>query len=325
MDEDTALTILNCQLEDVLASIELRKTTQKQGETTDVQDPLVLQAAELKATIDSFKDRRMCQSMSRAIQDDFPVLAAEFALERQGERDREQALELTAGESGEGLTSRRDSVVSSGARSELPSEEDISRLASFNFFRKEGHCSLICDHNSNDDNANEGTSSLPARQCSSCTSTLPASQTYTASCAHIYCHDCLTQLFHDGLKDQELFPARCCRQEMPLSSVSSILGADLTYRVEMKLLEHSTVNKIYCGVRTCSTFIKPYEILDNRGTCSACGAETCAQCREVAHEGACEEGKEDEDLLELAKAEGWRECYRCHAMVELGIGCYHMT
>jgi hypothetical protein len=172
----------------------------------------------------------------------------------------------------------------------------------------------------------KGSSKFTRRQCVSCTSTFPLSATHTAPCSDVYCHDCIVHLYRDGLKDDSLFPPRCCRHDLPISSVSSILGADLAHSVEMKMLEYSTLNKIYCAVRTCSTFIKPYESLDDRGTCSTCNEETCTLCKDVAHPGTCKEASyNDNILLQLAQTEGWRQCYRCHAMVELGIGRFHMT
>jgi hypothetical protein len=153
MDEETAIAVLHCQLDDVLESIILQKGKQKQGETTDIEQALSLQAAELQATNDSLNDRRVCQSMSRAIQDDFPLLATEFALERQAERDREQALELAATENGSRRTSRRGSVTSIISQSELPSEDVVARLASFNFFRNDDACTLIGDDDDLEDDS----------------------------------------------------------------------------------------------------------------------------------------------------------------------------
>ncbi|EAW06656.1 uncharacterized protein ACLA_083510 [Aspergillus clavatus NRRL 1] len=46
-------------------------------------------------------------------------------------------------------------------------------------------------------------------------------------------------------------------------------------------------------------------------------------CKRAAHEGDCPD--EDEEVLQLSEREGWRRCFQCRKVIELGVGCNHIT
>lgn len=186
-------------------------------------------------------------------------------------------------------------------------------------------CVKVCYLLLGDDDNGGGSSMLGSLNCAACGDNKPASQTYKAPCAHAYCNDCITQLCEDSLRDDSLFPPRCCRRDMALSAFRTLLTPELASRVELKTIEHDTIDKTYCARRDCSTFILPTNILDNRGTCADCATETCTRCKEVAHLGHCEPPGDDTAVLHLAEEQGWRRCFRCRAIVELNLGCNHMT
>jgi len=315
MDEESVLIYLELELEDTLELLKSQKGKQKDGQFTALEEALKLNAVQLEATITSYKDRRMAQSISRAIQDDAPTLAAEIAQEAQAERDRITAATL----SGHPALSRRGSTAST---TDIPSGDIIKRLRGLNIFKDNDTCSLIGDDEDND--TGEGPSRLPTHECVACSDRKPAVQTYSAPCLDTYCATCLIQLFEDSLVDGSLFPPRCCRQDMAISDVRVFLGPELTHRVELKAIEHNTVDKTYCSNRTCSTFILPTGIIDNRGKCTVCDTETCVRCKEHAHVGNCEQARDDV-VLALAQEQGWRRCFGCQAIVELNTGCNHIT
>ena len=111
---------------------------------------------------------------------------------------------------------------------------------------------------------------------------------------------------------------------MALSDVRVFLGPELTHRVELKAIEHNTVDKTYCSNRGCPTFILPTDIVNDRGRCAVCSTLTCTRCKERAHEGNCEQARDDV-VLQLAEEHGWRRCFGCQALVELNTGCNHIT
>jgi len=53
----------------------------------------------------------------------------------------------------------------------------------------------------------------------------------------------------------------------------------------------------------------------------------CRICRAAAHDDDedCPQDFGLDATLEAAEREGWRRCYRCRAMVELTVGCRHIT
>jgi len=84
-------------------------------------------------------------------------------------------------------------------------------------------------------------------------------------CGHAYCLSCLQDLFKASMQDETLMPPRCCRQEIPIDL------AELPFKeiqdFNAKLLEFSTVDRLYCSKPTCSAFIPPTFIINQVGTC----------------------------------------------------------
>jgi hypothetical protein len=57
--------------------------------------------------------------------------------------------------------------------------------------------------------------------------------------------------------------------------------------------------------------------------CQECNQATCTVCKEKEHSGECLTA--DSALEELARKQGWQTCSGCKAIVELGIGCNHIS
>jgi len=314
MDVETTILVLELQLADTLDLLASSKG--KTVEPTDSERALQLQSEELRATLTSYTDHRMCQSISRAIHDDTPALAREYAAEVRAERDREMAVNLDGGRT------RRDSVTSTISKLDV-SAALVRNFSKLNFYDDHDTCSLIGDE-ADSSNAGKGSSRHAIRECVACNNRFPSHQLYIAPCNDVYCTDCTVRLFEDSLRDESLFPPRCCRQDMTISSVRTILGPALTERFDLKAIEHATPDKTYCHNPVCSRFILPYDIDGDRGTCTDCHAVTCVGCKETAHDGNCEEAR-DAVFQALREEQGWRDCFRCHAVVELDTGCNHIT
>ncbi|EAW16109.1 BRcat and Rcat domain-containing protein [Aspergillus fischeri NRRL 181] len=160
-------------------------------------------------------------------------------------------------------------------------------------------------------------------ECAVCTELVPSTDIIPAPCSHTYCRICAVRLFQDSMTDETLFPPRCCRKEIPLSLVSGFLGLARSQQFEEKAIEFSDPHRTYCSNPSCSEYIFPYSVSSYIGTCSHCSSRTCMRCKKPAHEGDCPD--EDEELLQLAEREGWRRCFQCRNMIELGTGCNHIT
>lgn len=161
-----------------------------------------------------------------------------------------------------------------------------------------------------------------------------------APCGHHYDIDCIKDLFEASTRDESLYPPRCCRASIPLTLVRSRLGEPLLRRFEEKGAEFGTQRRVYCGQQTCSRFLGPQEVVHTGWfatkvkpsvlVCTAppgCGARTCSGCKVLvtANTHLCTDDASDRALLALGAQQGWSRCPGCSRMIELNLGCYHMT
>lgn len=165
----------------------------------------------------------------------------------------------------------------------------------------------------------------PQATCVACTETLLQTDVTTAPCSHIYCRDCTIKLFEDSLRDETLFPPRCCRTAIPLPLVQHFLSPDIRREFENKTVEYNDGNRTYCSSPICSRYLHPFPNPRVNGRyCARCNLWTCIRCKKSHYPGnACPD--ENEGMLQLAKKSGWRRCSRCKNMVELRTGCNHIT
>ena len=145
-----------------------------------------------------------------------------------------------------------------------------------------------------------------------------------APCGDDYCKDCLQSLFESSYTDEDLFPLRCCRHVIPLATASIFLTRTQQERYEPRRIEVSTTDRTYCSETSCNKFILPSTFHNHVGTCD-CQTLTCSRCKRAAHDGLCGEDETLQQTLDLAQQEGWRRCGRCTRMIELTVGCNHMT
>ncbi|KAH0144652.1 hypothetical protein KCU67_g12984, partial [Aureobasidium melanogenum] len=57
---------------------------------------------------------------------------------------------------------------------------------------------------------------LELTSCQACLERLPRSETLPAPCGDSYCTDCMTALFEHAVRDEAMYPPRCCGQTIPL-------------------------------------------------------------------------------------------------------------
>ncbi|KAI1661645.1 IBR finger domain-containing protein [Daldinia decipiens] len=146
-----------------------------------------------------------------------------------------------------------------------------------------------------------------------------------APCGHLYCRECLAQLFRSAMSDESLFPPRCCQQNIPLRGLVFSLPKELIREFRAKEVEFSTPRRTYCHQPECSAFIPPKNHVGDIAICMDCGVQTCITCKGPSHNGDCPDDKDLQEVLELAQEHGWQQCYNCLSLIELSDGCYHMT
>ncbi|OJA13081.1 hypothetical protein AZE42_12040 [Rhizopogon vesiculosus] len=152
-----------------------------------------------------------------------------------------------------------------------------------------------------------------------------------APCGHFYDIGCITDLFRAATRDESLYPPRCCRQNIPLPQVRHHLTQALLTEFELKAREFGTLKRVYCAAPACSQFLGPlceglsFKIF----TCLSptCTMATCGKCS-GKYDGwnhNCTPDAEIERVLTLSRKSGWSRCPGCAQMIELNMGCYHMT
>ncbi|KAL2063273.1 hypothetical protein VTL71DRAFT_5078 [Oculimacula yallundae] len=169
---------------------------------------------------------------------------------------------------------------------------------------------------------------LPRFACTACGDSFVSNDIVIFACEeqHAYCFDCLTELFNLSFRDEELYPPRCCKELIPLAA----LGTHLTLEIEVTFLakgiEYGTKDRVYCSGNECGAFLAPGMLVTPHvAQCLTCRTKTCTICKSKAHEGDCPEDEASNQLQALAESKGWKRCPGCQRMVELAIGCYHIS
>ena len=235
-------------------------------------------------------DRHFAESMARAIEADAAVIETRREEDNLASRQRP-------------LTTRRFIPVPPPPLQYADDldDESLMRLATLNTPSEEEQC-IVCG----DDKPKFDIASTP--------------------CGHHYCRDCLRNLFEHSSRDQSLFPPRCCRQPIEVRGyIALALPRGIREEHDEKQIEFSTPNPTYCSNTACGRFIHPERIVADHASCVACDTVTCAVCKSSQHAGDCPQDFALQAVLELAQQEGWTRCFNCRRMVELTLGCYHMT
>ncbi|KAI0765331.1 hypothetical protein C8Q74DRAFT_1287700 [Fomes fomentarius] len=169
--------------------------------------------------------------------------------------------------------------------------------------------------------------------------------------SHGYCHSCLNGYINSkldpdgtgvGSQSNVVFPIRCpeCSiAEWPDGIPNGIAERVLSEK-GMNLWHHQklldSLPKYYCPNPRCSALVQVDEDSeDPQAICPSCDEVICVPCRVLWHEDlTCEEyqalplderSPDDQKALQLMKAKNWRRCPKCAIIVELTVGCNHMT
>lgn len=154
---------------------------------------------------------------------------------------------------------------------------------------------------------------------------------YILACGHLQCVQCMRKLFQHALRDNALIPLLCCELPIDMNIAKDLLDPDGAALVLKRLEEKEAKNKMYCP--SCSSFLN-LDLLDStQGSELRCGCGTvvCTTCKTENHPAfTCRQNQairdgSDELILELSRQEGWKQCPKCSALIELRSGCNHMT
>lgn len=168
-------------------------------------------------------------------------------------------------------------------------------------------------------------------ECASCFDDVPSIDTISLACQHHYCSVCFSQLVATATQNEDLFPPKCCLQEIPRKTLQAKLAATEFAQYKMKAQEFSVSagERWFCPSAGCGKWFDKSKTRSRGDTvsCPHCKTYMCQHCRGLSHArgGRCPQDQALDATLETAELNGWRRCYNCHAMVELASGCRHIT
>ena len=320
MDELTTLIILRLQLQDIEELIAGDKGKQREGQVSDRACAIALYKGEVERATTLLTDRQLGRSIARAVQEDAQIITDLVEAEAGARRDRILARRMGG---------MRDSEEAEQGPPPTADDDTCERFSSLN--KEDATYSVFTgDHDTTPTDmtsvASTEETDRPAILCIVCQEYRAQTETLEAPCQHNYCRDCLSELFEASTEGESLFPPRCCRKDIPLEFALSLLSGELVSLFEKKSVEFSSTNRTYCAGIECSEFIPPGQIINNVGACSACQSKTCTLCKGNEHKNEdCPDDPETRRFHDFAQENEWQRCFSCKRMVELNIGCNHIT
>lgn len=170
---------------------------------------------------------------------------------------------------------------------------------------------------------------LTLHRCTGCFQKVPTSKLLTAPCEHQFCPSCLRRMSSTALNSPEMFPAKCCFQEIPAKSLMEVMSSRNKKRYIIRWEENSipAIERLYCPRARCGRWIPPKCSEARLGycVCPHCRAKVCSKCGDLFHLGwSCSHDSETKATLELAKENNWQRCSNCLYLVEKVDGCNHI-
>lgn len=321
-DDATAALILHLHNQDIEELLRVKIGKGRHGEQSDADLAVATYQKELQDRITILADQRMSRSLTQAVISDAILLSDSRAEENIAVRDRELAHLLS--ESRAPLVTPEQMTAEDELDDGVIARLTAHYVSSTNEYAPQVG-NLAAAESSARAESRHKPSAVVLRHCIVCDSEKSLIDVFRTRCGHDYCQECLSTLFRLATTDEALFPPRCCRQVIPLQPVKLYLSPALIRTFEEKSIELKSSNRTYCSQPTCSSFISSDKIDGERATCSACGTHTCTICKNQAHNGDCPEDTATQQTLDTGRQQGWQRCYGCRRLVELEVGCNHIT
>ncbi len=168
-------------------------------------------------------------------------------------------------------------------------------------------------------------------ECLACVTEYNTQQMVSLSCQHRYCLECFNMLVHTGCENDRAFPPKCCGKTVSAKLIMEKASqrAQRKYALLAAKIAIPLDSRWYCPRSSCGQAIdmRKAKVSQYSGLqCSHCLGYICVLCREPAHHSGsrCNSASLKATLEEAARM-GWRRCYDCRTMIELGSGCSHIT
>lgn len=310
LDTQSLALVIELQLTEIDSCL---KGKHKVGEISDYELAMGMYRMELASMSQYLANRRLCQSIARAVEQDADTIAAHTQVEEQAVNDRRVAFRF----------SPEPSKISV-AQKPMTADALLGRVKSLAISHSNASSGSVKPESSSWAAKRTATTNIK-RKCVSCHELVPSTQSVHLPCSHDYCRDCVTELFKISTTDESLFPPRCCRMAIPIGLCMDFLSSGIVETFRAKEVEYRTPNRTYCHGASCSSFVPPSLIKNDVAECPRCGDETCTICKGERHNGDCPKDSAVQEVLRLASESGWQRCRNCRQMVELDMGCYHMS
>ncbi|GCB20534.1 hypothetical protein AAWM_03419 [Aspergillus awamori] len=310
---DEEIFVVAQQLQEVQAYLDSQKGKRRaDGSPKDGQDVIREHYEELRRYLRSLEDKKLATSIALAVDSDSRVIAALTREEAQASNDRRLAIRMSERDDDPDASTMESEVEQPNAVGEPQSSDDECVAGPSMTYRERQALELE-------------KSAATETQCCVCYESFYTHKVTRLDCNHKYCNDCLKDLFRRATKDSTLFPPRCCRMPIHLELVQKHMSETEISDFRSAEIEFATTDRTYCCNASCGKFILPRNITAGRAQCPHCRSDTCAMCKNSFHTDDCVEDADLQATLALASTQGWQRCFRCRALVDLGIGCYHIT
>lgn len=308
-------------LENLQALEDRQKGKQVAGQLSDMEVAISSMKDDILTAGISRQDRALAMSISNAMLTDANILAAICHDEYVAEQDRQYAATLDDDDARDApVPIPNEANLDSGKADDSVSVVLGDLMDRLNFAQEK--------------DAGEGPSHRPSPQqaramiteCVSCLEQFETSGTFFSDCGHGFCLDCTRQMFLGAIRDEELYPPRCCGHVIPPGTALRVLNYEELREFSDRALEYTAKDRVYCADPICSKFLPPFAIDGDHGTCPACQQKTHLPCRSLEHPDVdCPMDETLQHVLTMANAANWQRCFHCRTMVELQHGCNHMT
>ncbi|CAG8006871.1 unnamed protein product [Penicillium salamii] len=320
VDRHNKEAILRLLRDDLEALEDTVKGKQRAGDLTDLELAIKTMQDDIENIERSIKDQSQAHSTTSAVLSDQNMLMSLARQERIANEDHQLAVALNDGQ-------RPPRLLSGNTEPQPMHDENIDPVSII-------LQDLLTRISVRDELGNaEGSSRVVSSYQSTtrrvrCVSCLESHDAVLSMdrCGHEYCLDCTRQMFLGSIRDEELYPPRCCGNGIPPAVAMRVLNYSELREFSHRALEWTAKDRVYCADPTCSTFIPVFAINNDHGTCPECHKQTHLPCRSLAHPAMdCPLDETLPLVLDIAEAEGWKRCPHCRTMVELLRGCNHMT
>lgn len=317
---------LELQREEIEAQRELQSGKWTKDSPPDFALALDDFEAELRKATVLVEDLKFAHSIAKAVDSDAVAIEESRIEEIQSVQDRDFALSLDedANPSSQDVT---DLPGMSHLGAESAEWDYVLRATEASTFSIES-CSTVAGPSAHYAHRQRAVlEQLPQLkvECIVCGESIHPHATVRLVCGDVYCKSCLKSFFIRAAKDESLFPPKCHRQPIDISTIEAGFSVEELNAYRSAELEFTSTDRVYCADPECAKFIPMQQRTPDCASCEACNGRTCMRCKALAHDGDCPTDEARQSLINFADEQGWKSCFGCGEMVFRYEGCDHMT